>query len=100
MQSREERNNKKKKEKNNKHEHRKKMLKENVYISLTIHHFFKFIDLISYTYEHYESDFLQYSTSDILLHFSEDIHQSLHHKNSPHHDVVLIMFCKLRNIFQ
>ena len=58
MQSKGERDDKKKEEKNDKHKCRKKMLKENVYISSMIHHFFKLIDLISYAYEHYESDFL------------------------------------------
>ena len=74
MQSKEKKNNKKKKKKNNECKHRKKTLKENIYISSTIYHFFKFIDLISYAYKCYENDFLQYSVLNILLHFNEDIH--------------------------
>ena len=100
MQGREEKNDRKKKEKDSKCEHKKKMLKKNVYISSTIHHFFKLIDLISYAYEHYESDFLQYSTSDIFLHLNEDTHQSLCCKNLFYHDVILIMSCRSRSTSQ
>ena len=100
MQGRGERDSRERKERNSKHEHKKKMLKENVYISSTIHHLFEFINLISYTYECYESDFLQYFVSDILLHLSGDIHQSLCCKNLSHHDAVLTTSCKLRSTFQ
>ena len=100
MQSRKERSSKKKKKKDSKHEHKKKTLKKNVYISSMIHHLFKFIDLISYTYKHYENDFLQYFTSNIFLHFNEDIHQNFYYKNSFHYNVVLIISCKSRNTFQ
>ena len=99
MQSRGERDSKKEKKRNDECKCRKKTLKENVYISSTIHYFFEFINLISYAYKHYENDFLQYSASSILLHFSEDIHQSLHYKDLSCHDAVLITSCRLKNTF-
>ena len=97
MQGRGERDSREKEEKDGECEHRKKMLKENVYIPSMIHHLFELIGLTSYAYEHYENDFLQYSVSDILLHLNEDTHQSLCCKNLPCHDAVLTMSCKLRS---
>ena len=76
------------------------MLKENVYISSIIYHFFKFIDFISYAYKHYENDFLQYFISDIFLYFNEDTHQNLCCKNLLCYDAILIMFYKSRSISQ